>query len=248
MKNWVWRGLRTGIKTTRYPQAPEKAEGTTPGFPADVALESAADAAALVEICPTQALVADGAAAVRVDDARCVHCFRCIRRDPGSALAAWRDDFEWARLDERAGASRFGERPFQGSLQVLVVDGGDCGACLSEISQLSGPYYNVHRLGIFITPSPRHADVMIVVGPVTANVRYALLRAYDAMPEPRRVIAVGACALSGGVFGPSFAAGAGASEVLPVDVDVPGCPPPPLAILHALLLVTGRAAPQETVR
>jgi Ni,Fe-hydrogenase III small subunit len=248
VKNWVWRGLRTGIKTTRYPHAPEKAEGVTPGFPTSVRLEGSDEARALAELCPTRALVADGEAVVWVEDSRCVHCRRCIRREPQSPQAAWRDDYEWARLDKRPGAARFDERPFRGSLQVLVVDGGDCGACLSEIAQLSGPYYNLHRLGIFITPSPRHADVMLVVGPVTANIRYALQRAYDAMPEPRRVMAVGACALSGGVFGPSFAADAGVSEVLPVDVVVPGCPPPPLAILHALLVVTGRSMPPESPR
>jgi Ni,Fe-hydrogenase III small subunit len=132
-------------------------------------------------------------------------------------------------------------------VHLRIVDAGGCDACLSEVTQLNNPYYNMHRLGFFVTPSPRHADVLLVVGPVTSHMRRPLLEAYEAMPEPRRVIAVGSCALTGGLFGPSFTASAGVAEVLPVDVDVPGCPPPPLAILHALLLLTGRAVEAEQV-
>jgi len=124
----------------------------------------------------------------------------------------------------------------------LVVDAGDCGACLHEVKQLSGPYCNIHRLGFFITPTPRNADIMVVVGSVTTHMRWARLRAYEAMPGPKRVVAVGVCALSGGVFGPSFTSAGGVSEVIPVDVMVPGNPPPPLAILHGLLVAVGRRA------
>jgi Ni,Fe-hydrogenase III small subunit len=132
---------------------------------------------------------------------------------------------------------------FVRSLGILVVDAGDCGACLHEVKQLSGPYYNMHRLGFFITPTPRNADILVVVGSVTTHMRWPLLRAYDAMPGPKRVVAVGTCALSGGVFGPSFTSAGGVSEVIPVDVMVPGNPPPPLAILHGLLVTVGRRAP-----
>ena len=126
-------------------------------------------------------------------------------------------------------------------------DAGDCGACLNEVKQLNNPYYNMHRLGFFITPTPRHADVLLVVGPVTDHMRVALKKIYDAMPTPKRVVAVGACALSGGVFAESFVCGKGASTLLPVDVEVPGNPPPPLAILHGLLVAVGRKPPAALV-
>ena len=123
---------------------------------------------------------------------------------------------------------------------MIVVDAGDCGACLNEVKQLNNPYYNIHRLGFFITPTPRHADVMLVVGAVTDHMRFVLQRIYDAMPTPKRVVAVGACAVSGGVFADSFVCARGLADVLPVDVEVPGHPPPPLAILHGLLVAVGR--------
>ena len=132
------------------------------------------------------------------------------------------------------------DRAFQRSIHIIVVDAGDCGACLNEVKQLNNPYYNMHRLGFFITPTPRHADVMLVVGPVTDYMRFVLQKIYDAMPTPKRVIAVGACAVSGGVFAGSFVCAKGLADVLPVDVEVPGHPPPPLAILHGLLVAVGR--------
>jgi len=130
--------------------------------------------------------------------------------------------------------------PFSRSIHILVVDAGDCGACLNEVRHLNNPYYNMHRLGFFITPTPREADVLLVVGPVTDHMRVPLQKAYDAMPTPKRVIAAGACALSGSVFGPSFVCGSSVRDLLPVDVEVPGQPPPPLAILHGLLVAVSR--------
>jgi Ni,Fe-hydrogenase III small subunit len=151
----------------------------------------------------------------------------------------WRRDTEWAvGVDRLLEDLSFGVA-LRKSIHVRVVDAGDCGACLSEIVHLNDPLYNVHRLGIFITPTPRQADVLLIVGPVTTQMRGPLLEAYEAMPEPKRVIAVGACAASGGVFGPSFTSAAGALDVVPVDIVVPGCPPPPLAILDALLVLAG---------
>jgi len=103
----------------------------------------------------------------------------------------------------------------------------------------------MHRLGFFLTPTPRTADVLLLAGPLTEHMRHPLTRVYDAMPTPKRVIAVGTCAISGGPFGPSFASNSGVTEVVPVDVFVPGCPPPPLAIIHALLLLVGRTVPSS---
>ncbi|MGC2075523.1 MAG: hydrogenase [Xanthobacteraceae bacterium] len=136
---------------------------------------------------------------------------------------------------------------FGRSLHVRFVDAGACGACMSEARQINNPYYNMHRLGFFITPTPRNADILLVAGPVSDAMRLPLLKTYEAMPKPNRVVAIGACAASGGVFGPSFAALGGAAEIVPVDVVVPGCPPPPLAILHGLLVAVERKPPLMTV-
>lgn len=240
MSAWVAKGLETGIQSSRYPDTPEVALGVSPGLPV-AASYSEDEARALAERCPSGALEANGGR-VTVDYRRCIHAFRCVRETP--TPLDWNATYEWAGLRE-ANADRHEALPasFARSVHVLVVDAGDCGACLNEVKQLDNPYYNMHRLGFFITPTPRQADVMLVVGPGTVPMQTALEKAYDAMPTPKRVIAVGACALSGGVFGPSFVCGAGVHEFLPVDVEVPGNPPPPLAILHALLVATGRKAP-----
>ena len=237
MSQWVIKGIRTGIKTTRYPRGEERAAGVTPGLPRGGNLGTGA--ATLVERCATHALDRTGGE-ISVDSRRCVHCYRCVR---GVEPALnWDSTYEWAGAS-RAPADDLGQ-PFQRSIHILVVDAGDCGACLNEVKQLNNPYYNMHRLGFFITPTPRHADVLLVVGPVTDQMRFALKKVYDAMPTPKRVVAVGACALSGGVFATSFACANGVADLLPVDVEVPGNPPPPLAILHGLLLAAGRKASQ----
>lgn len=238
MSQWVIKGLRTGVKTTGYPDGEERSPGVTPGLPRGA--ELGAEAAALAERCPTHALAAqDGK--ILVDERRCIHCYRCAR---GVARPLpWSPTFEWAvRGGSWSGETAFG-RPFRRSMHILVVDAGDCGACLNEVRQLNNPYYNMHRLGFFITPTPRHADLLLVVGPVSDHLRFALKKIHDAMPTPKRVIAVGACALSGGIFAGSFACATGAADVVPVDVEVPGHPPPPLAILHGLLVAAGRKPP-----
>jgi Ni,Fe-hydrogenase III small subunit len=236
---WVVSGLRTGIRTTAYPRAAERAAGVTPGLP--LGGDLGAEAAALVKRCPTHALEQEGGR-VAVDYRRCVHCYRCAHGAPNAL--DWQPGYEWAGSGGALGAL---DAPFRRSIHVLVVDAGDCGACLNEVKQLNNPYYNMHRLGFFITPTPRHADVLLVVGPVTDHMRVALKKIHDAMPAPKRVVAVGACALSGGVFAGSFACAGGVREVLPVDVEVPGQPPPPLAILHGLLVAAGRKPPAALV-
>jgi Ni,Fe-hydrogenase III small subunit len=243
MSQWVWRGMRTGVVTTPYPASLDVAAGVSPGLPLGGAYPTG-DAEALAASCPTEALSArDGG--IVVDYRRCVHCFRCARQV--AAPLAWSRDYEWgAAVGGDAPGNRFG-RSFDRSVHIIVVDAGDCGACLNEVRQLNNPYYNMHRLGFFLTPTPRHADVLLVVGPVTDQMQVALQKTYDAMPTPKRVVAVGACALSGGVFGPSFVSAGGVGQVLPVDVEVPGQPPPPLAILHGLLLAVGRAAPTSLI-
>jgi Ni,Fe-hydrogenase III small subunit len=243
MSQWVRQGIVTGIKTTAYPAKPETADGVSPGLPMG-GIYPANEIGSLVGRCPTQAISQSNDRIV-VDYRRCVHCFRCERA--AVRPLAWSHSYEWASANKSNYSRRNFGNAFGRSLHVLVVDAGDCGACLNEVKQLNNPYYNMHRLGFFLTPTPRHADVLIVVGPVTDHMRVALMKTYEAMPSPKRVMAVGACALSGGVFGPSFVAEGGVAQVIPVDVEVPGQPPPPLAILHGLLVAVGRKAPASLV-
>lgn len=234
MSQWVINGLRKGIKTTAYPDRPEGAAGITPGLPRGAAMDSK-KISALAERCPTAALVQTDSN-LSVDYRRCVHCYRCVR-DVDNPLD-WQQTYEWGCV--RSSQNELGAA-FKRSIHIIVVDAGDCGACLNEVKQLNNPYYNMHRLGFFITPTPRHADVMLVVGPVTDPMRVVLQKVYEAMATPKKVIAVGTCAVSGGVFAENFVCSSGLASVLPVDVEVPGQPAPPLAILHGLLLAVGRA-------
>jgi Ni,Fe-hydrogenase III small subunit/formate hydrogenlyase subunit 6/NADH:ubiquinone oxidoreductase subunit I len=127
------------------------------------------------------------------------------------------------------------------SLHVRQVDAGSCNGCELEIAAMSNPVYDLERFGIHLVASPRHADVLLVTGPVTRNMEQALRRTYEATPEPRIVVAIGACGCSGGIFGEGTYASVGAVDrVIPVDLYVPGCPPRPQAILAGLLTVLGR--------
>lgn len=126
------------------------------------------------------------------------------------------------------------------SLHVRQVDAGSCNGCELEIAATSNPVYDLERFGIHMVASPRHADVLLVTGPVTRNMEIALRRTYEAAPEPRIVVAVGACGCSGGIFGEgTYASIGGIDRVLPVDVYIPGCPPRPQAILNGLLVAMG---------
>jgi len=126
------------------------------------------------------------------------------------------------------------------SLHVRQVDAGSCNGCELEIAATTNPLYDLERFGIHLVASPRHADVLLVTGPVTRNMEIAVRRTYDAAPEPRVVVAVGACGCSGGIFGEgTYAAIGGVDRVVPVDVYIPGCPPRPQAILNGLLVAMG---------
>ncbi|MGH8113304.1 MAG: NADH-quinone oxidoreductase subunit B family protein [Rhodanobacteraceae bacterium] len=128
---------------------------------------------------------------------------------------------------------------------MRFVDAGADGALIGEVHLLDAPPYNMHRLGIFVTPTPRDADVLLVGGPVTEAMREPLRKAYEAMPTPKRVIAVGDDAIDGGIFGESFASVGGVAKVIPVDFIVPGCPPPPIAIIQGLMAAAGQVEVPE---
>ena len=121
------------------------------------------------------------------------------------------------------------------SLSIREVDAGSCNGCELEIHALGNAYYDLERFGLRFVASPRHADVLLVTGPVTKNMRMALERTYNATPNPKWVVAVGDCARDGGCFAGSYAVAGGVSAVVPVDLHIPGCPPPPLDMLRGLL-------------
>jgi len=126
------------------------------------------------------------------------------------------------------------------SLHIREVDAGSCNGCEIEIVGLNSPVYDVERLGIHFVASPRHADMLLVTGPVSRNMELALRKTYDATPAPRLVVAVGACGCSGGIFGQNYASLGGVDKVIPVDVYIPGCPPNPHALLHGILTAIGK--------
>src|SRR5712671_6230415 len=121
------------------------------------------------------------------------------------------------------------------SLAIREVDAGSCNGCELEIHALNNPFYDIERFGIRFVASPRHADVLLVTGPVTANMAEALQRTYDATPDPKWVVATGDCALDGGLFAGSYAVVGGVNAVVPVDLHIPGCPPRPMQLLKGLL-------------
>jgi Ni,Fe-hydrogenase III small subunit len=121
------------------------------------------------------------------------------------------------------------------ALVIREVDAGSCNGCELEIHAVNNPYYNLEGLGIRFAASPRHADMLLVTGPVTRNMEQALRIAYEAMPAPKLVVAVGDCGRDGGIFGACYATCGGVSKVLPVDVAIPGCPPAPIDILQGIL-------------
>jgi Ni,Fe-hydrogenase III small subunit len=140
-----------------------------------------------------------------------------------------------ARLKARI-ASQFGR-----SLHIRTLDTGSCAACEQEIRLLAAPHYDLHRLGFFFTPAPRHADLLMVTGPMIRAFDVAARKAYEAIPGPKIVVATGACALGGVYAADPFVHGS-VGETLPVDVSIPGCPPSPLALLQGLLIAVGRLA------
>src|SRR4051794_12711284 len=138
-------------------------------------------------------------------------------------------------------------RRFGRSLAIRQVDAGSCNGCELEIHATTNPYYNLEGLGIRFVASPRHADLLLVTGPVSRNMALALERTYEATPSPKLVVAVGDCGRDGGIFGTGYATCGGVASTVPVDVVVPGCPPPPIDILRGILTAVRRGTPGPRV-
>ena len=252
MALWTLFGLTSGKATTPWP-ANDGSDGQDgvlgmPRYNPDACREGCGECAA---VCPTQAIEARSNG-LFVDYGRCVVCQLCTEACPTGAMEPSND---WAfgvrdRADlvssndaSRSAAAQASTRgAFHRSLHIRHVDAGSCNGCESELQGLNNPFYNLHRFGIFFTPSPRFADLLLVTGPVTHAMLEPLKATYDAMPEPRWVMAVGTCAVSGGIPGGGYACGTGLEGALPVDVYLPGCPPNPAAIVEALLMFLNRAS------
>ena len=260
----LMRSLRTGVVTIRYPEEPARIPERFLGAPRPRP-GAAFDALPPASVCPTGAIT-DGGGASRwaVDLGRCIMCGRCAEGSAAETVALGRE-VELATRSraglvvevERGGDGRVVALPpapppaevaaairrtLGRSLHLRHLDAGSCNACDWELTALLNPVYDVRRLGVDFVASPRHADGVVVTGPVTRNLERAVRRTFEAVPEPRVVIAVGACATSGGIVGQSYASAGGVAEVLPVDVFVPGCPPRPEAIIYGILLAVGRVA------
>ena len=164
--------------------------------------------------------------------------FESVFRQPLTERAPSPDDAAVAELATALGQAA--RRRLGRSLSIREVDAGSCNGCELEIHALNNPLYDLERFGLRFVASPRHADVLLVTGPVTKNMREALLRTYAATPDPKWVVAVGNCAADGGIFAGSYAVEGGVSKVVPVDLHIRGCPPTPEALLKGLLaLIAG---------
>jgi Ni,Fe-hydrogenase III small subunit len=221
------------------------------------------------EICASKAIKIQtdgkGPAKITLDMGKCFLCGRCEETAPAlfkvdSAFAIPTKKKE--ELVESLGETATADESFEKignelkqkigkvlgrSLAVREVDAGSCNGCEIEITALNNPIYDVERFGIHFVASPRHADVLLVTGPASRNMEVALKRTYGATPDPKVVVAVGACGCSGGIFGDTYTTTGGIDKIVPVDVYIPGCPPRPEAVLYGLLLAVDRV-PQKQAR
>jgi Ni,Fe-hydrogenase III small subunit/formate hydrogenlyase subunit 6/NADH:ubiquinone oxidoreductase subunit I len=243
--------FRQGHRTIRFPAGdPPKIPDRFRGLPVVDTAKCAAGCRGCAEACPTDAISIPDVRP-RVDLGRCLFCSECVQACPAGAIgftpnyrlaSRSRDglvvDGKGFPLAEALDAKA--RRLFGRSLHLRQVSAGGCNACEADINVLSTVVFDLSRFGVQIVASPRHADGLIVTGPVTENMRLALQKTYEATPAPKIVIAVGACAISGGVFAGHPEQHNGVDSTVPVDLYVPGCPPHPLTILDGILRLLGR--------
>lgn len=252
VKLWLLRGMRKGIVTTKYPTRSPTSEEIPPRSVPPRSTE-ASDWKKGQEICPTVAIEATSTKEGRIDLGKCIYCQRCSQAGFAFDYAS-SDSLQTYFVDSARKQSSHGEllrkydgvwKKFKRSFHILMIDVGSCNACNLEVLNLSNPYYDLHRLGIFFTNSPKHADALVVVGVPNRAMIGVLKQVYDNIPEPKLVIAVGACPISGGVFKGTDSFVAPLREIINVDIEIPGCPPSPIQILQGLLLAMGRMKPSE---
>jgi len=266
----IRKSLATGVVTTDYPQTPAEVSSHARGRPEIdfVKWQDARAAVAACPTGALACQDSPGRRAVTLNLAKCTFCGLCAEADTAirmtnvCELATRRKEdlvttarYELAQggvhqklLDHQpASVEALGAElkarithVLGRSLHIREVDAGSCNGCEIEIAGLNSPVYDIERFGIHFVASPRHADMLLVTGPVSRNMELALRKTYDATPAPRLVVAVGACGCSGGIFGQNYASLGGVDKVIPVDVYIPGCPPNPHALLHGILTAIGR--------
>lgn len=242
-------------RTMRYPDGPPpELPPRFTGRPVIEADKCRAGCEACVPACPVEAITHSGSDnRVRLDLGRCIFCRDCERACPEEAIRFTREHRMGANcrtdllLDHAAGpspaaASETIRRLFGRSLKLRQVSAAGCNACEADTNVLGTVAWDLGRFGVQFVASPRHADGLLITGPVSQNMRLALEKTYQAVPSPKIVIAVGACAIAGGPFYDHDEVCRGADQILPVDLYVPGCPPHPLTILDAILRFLGRVA------
>ena len=247
--------FQQGFRTSPYPLEPAPARPARfQGLPVLNQSKCSSGCEACIASCPTDAIEKPNGQ-LQLDMGKCLFCTECVKVCPDEAIS-FTDEYqlstrardglvvverEWklaAALDDKA------KRLFGRSLKLRQVSAGGCNACEADVNVLNTVVFDLSRFGIQFVASPRHADGLLITGPVTENMRIALLKTYEAVPDPKIVIAVGACAISGGPYIDHAEAHNGADSVVPVDLYVPGCPPSPWTILNGLLRLLGRMADQ----
>jgi len=222
------------------------------GRPVIDAAKCPRDCRACAEVCPTGAIrIAEPSPGVQLDTGRCIFCLACLKACPAHGIefgrdhrmaAAKREDLVVSSGPDRTPAAYNAEirRLFGRSLKLREVSAGGCNACEADTNVLNTLAWDLGRFGIQFVAAPRHADGLLITGPVPENMRLAVRKTYEEVPAPKIVIAVGACAISGGLYESHPETHKGAAGIVPVDLFVPGCPPHPATILDGLLRLLGR--------
>ncbi|MFA5239565.1 MAG: NADH-quinone oxidoreductase subunit NuoB [Phycisphaerae bacterium] len=242
--------LQQKHRTIRFPKTEPELPERFCGKPTIDQTKCPMDCKLCIDLCPTMALKKEDDA-LTIDLGRCLFCGQCAQNCPADAINFSRDyrlaaraksdlvisehEMKLAEALDKNTKSLFGR-----SLKLRQVSAGGCNACEADINVLNTVVFDLGRFGIQFVASPRHADGLLITGPVTENMRLALKKTYDAVLDPKIVIAVGACAISGGIYVDHHYVNNGADKIIPVDLYIPGCPPHPLTILDGLLRLLGK--------